>query len=144
MPRSIISSQISGARAELKDRVLPSCLPSPGKGGSCLQARLMTHGRFLSKSSCCFSQSPSPSLSHEKKDDAEMMVPKAGRGAAGQLGPTRWLHPSWQRVNKQIKDFVWGPLNQICLPVAREIPQMCLETWGRAAWLGKAQTRCKE
>jgi len=41
----------------------------------------------------------------------------------GQPGPTPALRPSWQRVNKQIEKFVWGPLKQTCLPVSREIPQ---------------------
>lgn len=66
-----------------------------------------------------------------------------GVDVGGQLGPTPLLYPSWQRVNKQIKDFFQGPLKQICLPVATEIPQMCLKTWGSAAWARKTQARCE-
>lgn len=75
MPRSITSSQINRAQTELKDRGLPSHPPSPGKGGSCLQSSVMTHGCFLSKSHCCLSQFFSPIWATRKR-----MTPKSSEG----------------------------------------------------------------
>lgn len=56
------------AQTQLKDRVLPSCFPSPGKCGSCMRARVTTHQHFLSKSSCCLLQSfPLPDPEPQEK-----------------------------------------------------------------------------
>lgn len=98
MPRFITSFQIKGL--ELKDRVLPSCFPSPGKCGSCLRARVMTHQHFLSKSSCCLFQFfplPEP---REKRGCWEAAGLGTGEDVVWQPGPDPLLHPSWQKINK--------------------------------------------
>lgn len=97
------------AHTQLKDWVLPSCFPSPGKCSSCLRARVMTHQHFLSKSGCCLFQSfplPSP----ESGDAERQQVLELGEHVVWQPGPAPLLHPSLQKMNKKIKEFSHGPL----------------------------------
>lgn len=112
MPWSITSFQINGPKLNSRTGSSPpASLLQANVAPVCEEGLWPIDISYPNPAAAYSNPFPSPTLSHKKREDAErQQVLELEEDVVWQPRPAPLLHPSWQKVNKQIKEFFCGPL----------------------------------